>query len=106
MQILAPHRADMAAAMPPAGRKFEPIQPVTPSGFTVEGEVTVSSYDSSAGVIDTYEGETFALDKTLTASNAIRGDDIPSDLHYRCDQFRNCSLIVGGQYVSNVRRTK
>ena len=106
MQIQAPRHAEIADATPPAGRKFEPVQSVTPSSFTVEGEVTVSSYDSAAGVIDTYEGETFTLDKTLTASNSIRGDDIPSDLHYRCDQFRNCSLIMGGQYVPNVRRTR
>ena len=106
MQIQMPRHAEIADAMPPTGRKFEPVQPVTLSGFTVEGEVTVSSYDSSAGVIDTYEGETFTLGKTLVASNAIRGDGIPSNLHYRCDQSRNCSLILDGQYVSNVRRTR
>jgi hypothetical protein len=97
---------EMAAAVPHFALEAPPVQPVISSAFTVEGEVTVSSYDSSAGVIDTYEGETFALDKTLTASNAIHGDDIPSSLHYRCDQFRNCSLVMDGQYVPNVRRTR
>lgn len=99
-------KADVAAAVPHESRELRPIEPVISSAFTVEGEVTVSSFDSSAGVIDTYEGETFALDKTLTASNNLHGDDIPSSLHYRCDQFRNCSLILDGQYVPNVRRTR
>jgi hypothetical protein len=85
---------------------FTPILPDPGSTFTVEGEVTVASYDSSEGVIDTFEGETFALDKTLTASNALSGDEIPANLHYRCDQFRNCSLLLDGQSVSNVRRTR
>jgi hypothetical protein len=109
---LSRHRVELARTAEIAdvsfssGKVFTPIVPDSGSAFTVEGEVTVVSYDSSEGVIDTYEGETFALDKTLVASNAVSGDDIPSNLHYRCDQFRNCSLILDGQSVSNVRRTR
>jgi hypothetical protein len=98
--------AEIADASLSAGKVLTQIVPDTQSAFTVEGEVTVANFDSSEGVIDTYEGETFALDKTLIASNALSGDDIPSSLHYRCDQFRTCSLILDGQSVSNVRRTR
>ena len=97
---------EMAAAVPHFALEAPPVQPVISSAFTVEGEVTVSSYDSSAGVIDTYEGETFALDKTLTASNAIHGDDIPSSLHYRCDQFGNCTLYSAGAGTQHTRLRK
>jgi hypothetical protein len=105
-RVEAPRPAEIADAALSSGKAFSPILPDTGSAFTVEGEVTVASYDSSEGVIDTYEGETFALDKTLMASNAVSGDEIPSNLHYRCDQFRNCSLLLDGQSVSNVRRTR
>jgi hypothetical protein len=99
-------RAEIADVSPSSREVLTLAVPDTKSAFTVEGEVTVASYNSSEGVVDTYEGETFALDKTLTASNAVSGDDIPSSLHYRCDQFQNCSLILDGQSMSNVRRTR
>ena len=105
-RVELPRTAEIADAALSSGKVLTPIMPDTESAFTVEGEVTVASYDSSEGVIDTYEGETFALNKTLIASNALSGDDIPSNLHYRCDQFRNCSLLLDGQSVSNVRRTR
>jgi hypothetical protein len=105
-RVELPPTAEIADASLSSRKVFTPIVPDTESAFTVEGEVTVASYDSSEGVIDTYEGETFALDKTLIASNTLSEDDIPSNLHYRCDQFRNCSLILDGQSVSNVRRTR
>ena len=105
-ELLAIHKPEIADAVLPAARVILPVEPVTQSAFTVEGEDTVASYDPAVGVIDTYEGETFALDKTLVASNAIRGDEIPSSFRYRCDQFRNCSLVMDGRYVPNVRRTR
>jgi hypothetical protein len=105
-RVQLPSRAEIADLSPSSLEVLTLAVPETKSAFTVEGEVTVASYNSSEGVIDTYEGETFALDKTLTASNARSGDDIPSSLHYRCDQFQNCSLILDGQSMSNVRRTR
>ena len=101
-----PPQAEIAELLPSPREVLAPVVPDTTSAFTIEGEVSVASYDSSQGVIDTYEGETFALDKTLMASNSVSGDDIPSSLHYRCDQFQNCSVILDGQSMSNVRRTR
>jgi hypothetical protein len=105
-RVELPSRAEIAELSPSSRDVLTLAEPVTNSAFTVEGEVSIASYNSSEGVIDTYEGETFALDKTLTASNALSGDDIPSSLHYRCDQFQNCSVILDGQSMSNVRRTR
>ena len=105
-RVELPSREEIAELSPSSREVLTLVEPVTKSAFTVEGEVSIASYNSSEGVIDTYEGETFALDKTLTASNALSGDDIPSSLHYRCDQFQNCSVILDGQSMSNVRRTR
>lgn len=89
----------------------EPISPkravISPvSAFMIEGEVTVSSYDAAAGTIETFEGESFSLDKSLIASNEPRGSDVPANIHYRCDQFWSCSLFVAGQLVPNAKRTR
>lgn len=105
-RVELPSRAEIAELSPSSREVLTLAEPVTNSAFTVEGEVSIASYNSSEGVIDTYEGETFALDKTLTASNALSADDVPSSLHYRCDQFQNCSVILDGQSMSNVRRTR
>jgi hypothetical protein len=79
------------------------VAPVTLSEFTVEGEDKIANFDASAGTIDTYEGESFAVDKTTSASI---GDEVASNVHYRCDQFWNCSLILDGQIVPNAKRTR
>lgn len=76
------------------------------SAFTVQGDVTVASYDATAGIIETYEGETFALDKTQSASGALPWDDYVPNIHYRCDQFGNCTLNRGGQMVIKAKRTR
>jgi hypothetical protein len=88
---------------PIAKLSLKPVAPVTLSDFTVEGEDKIASYDASAGTIDTYEGESFAVDKTTSASI---GDEVASNVHYRCDQFWNCSLILDGQIVPNAKRTR
>jgi hypothetical protein len=77
-----------------------------PSAFTVRGEVTVASYDATAGIVETYEGETFALDKTQTASGAVPWDEYVPNIHYSCDQFGNCTLNRGGQSLLKAKRTR
>ena len=77
-----------------------------PFVFSVEGNVTVASFDAMTGTIDTYEGETFALDKGASAGTTISWLDYPPDIHYRCDQSWKCTLIRDGRVVLNVRRTR
>jgi hypothetical protein len=88
---------------PIAKLSLKPVAPVTLSEFTVEGEDKIATYNASAGTIDTYEGESFAVDKATSASI---GDEVASNVHYRCDQFWNCSLILDGQIVPNAKRTR
>jgi hypothetical protein len=79
---------------------------MSPSAFTVQGEVTVASYDASAGTFDTYEGETFALDKTAGTIGAILWNASVPGIQYTCDQFKNCTLTRDGRVVLNAKRTK
>jgi hypothetical protein len=79
---------------------------MSPSAFTVQGEVTVASYDDSAGTFDTYEGETFALDKTASTIGAMLLNSSVPGIQYTCDQFKNCTLTRDGRVVLNAKRTK
>ena len=61
----------------------------------IEGEVTVANYDVAAGKIQTYEGSNFLLDRTSAGSSAIPWQDFPFNVHYRCDESGNCTLVHG-----------
>jgi hypothetical protein len=78
----------------------------TLSAFTVEGEDAIASYNAEAGTIETFEGEQFALNNLSSVTGGLSGEDLPSNVHYRCDQFWNCTLVLGGQLVPNVKRTR
>lgn len=101
-----------ADAKPPstalALKSSDAVAPVAriPSAFTIHGEVTVFNYDSAAGIIQTNEGETFALDKAQGASATATRDDYGPNIHYQCDQLWNCTLNRGGGVVINAKRTR
>ncbi len=88
------------------------VKPPNPAGtqenfvFTVEGTMTVSNYDSPAATIETYEGESFTLDKPANDTTAVSWLEYPADVHYRCDQSGNCTLIHAGVVENNARRTR
>jgi hypothetical protein len=81
-----PTAQDLAAAAAASGPFF----------LSIEGEVTVASYDGDAGTIQTYEGSNFTLDKASGASGAIPWEDFPFNVHYRCDATGNCTLVRRG----------
>jgi len=74
--------------------------------FEIEGSVSVANYDAATGVVDTYEGETFALDRRASQTTTISWLEYPADVHYRCDQFWNCTLFHAGVLLTNAKRTK
>lgn len=62
----------------------------------IEGDVTIANFDTATGTIQTYEGETYVLDRTTVASNSIPWQKFPFNIHYRCDQAGDCTLKHGG----------
>ncbi|HXP63449.1 MAG TPA: hypothetical protein VN829_23300 [Dongiaceae bacterium] len=82
--------------------KLEDIEKIV--SFRVEGTVTEANYDASSGTIETYEGETFALDTTAGDSSAVRWPDDPADVHYMCNGSGDCTLIRAGGIVRSARR--
>jgi hypothetical protein len=71
-----------------------------PFFVTIEGDVTVASYDVAMGTIGTREGSAFVLDKTGGQPDAIPWDDYPFNVHYRCDGNANCTLVHRGATAS------
>jgi hypothetical protein len=101
------HLKSKAVAKLPA--KIEAPKPVVDAAvfnFTVEGDVTVASYDVSLRQIDTYEGQTFALNQIASLSDMTSFDAYPASLHYRCDQSWNCTLFRDGSTIFSAKRTK
>jgi len=66
----------------------------------VQGDATVAGYDVATGTIQTFEGSSFVLDKTASERGAIAWDDFPFNVHYSCDQNKNCTMISRGASAS------
>jgi hypothetical protein len=66
----------------------------------IQGDATVASYDVATGTIETYEGSSFVLDKTASENGAIPWQDFPFNVHYRCDQDGNCTMVRHGATAS------
>jgi len=98
---------DLASVPKPAELpKHVPAPAPLRFSFFVEGSVSVANYDASTGVVDTYEGESFAVDRMTKESRTISWLEYPADVHYRCDQSWNCTLFHAGILIVNARRTK
>ncbi|HUD13435.1 MAG TPA: hypothetical protein VMQ56_07250 [Terracidiphilus sp.] len=102
----APLLARIPVQMPPGIGAPELEHAAHTFAFTVEGDVTVANYDDVTKTIETYEGETIALAPTTSESSVITWQNYTSNVHYRCDQTGNCTLVKGGQVSLNSTRTK
>jgi hypothetical protein len=74
-----------------------------PLNFYSEGDATVVGYNAADGTIQTDDGRTFVVGETVSASNAITWQDFRSNVHYRCDQNGNCSLVRTGVIALNAK---
>jgi hypothetical protein len=70
--------------------KRRPALPEPP--IYIEGDDAIMLVDPSNGVIETREGKTLMLDKSDPILNALKGQDFPIPIHYRCDQTGNCTV--------------
>jgi hypothetical protein len=63
--------------LPAKVKAAKPVEDADLFTFSVEGDVTVASYDVSLRQIDTYEGETFALNQIARYSAMARRFSAP-----------------------------
>jgi hypothetical protein len=85
---------------PPTGLELATAAAASgPFFLGIEGDVTVADYDPGTGAIQTYEGSNFLLAKASEPS-AIPWQDFPFNVHYRCDESGNCTLVHHGATAS------
>jgi len=99
-------RMMLAVRAPTSNDALSPVPAEEAADFTVEGNLTVQSVDSSRGLVQTYEGESFALGRPVNGPTVVSWLEYPADLHYRCDQSGNCTLAHGRGLVGSAKRTK
>jgi len=86
----AAHKAPTALQMASAAETSGPFV------LVIQGEATIAGFDAGTGRVETYEGQTFVLDKTAGETSAISWPDFPFNVHYRCDETGSCTLKHGG----------
>jgi hypothetical protein len=92
-----------AAEAAPAHKKATRIPAPSLVPFSVEGDDVIVDYDVPRGIIETRAGKTFFLDKTSGGIANPRWQDLPLDVHYRCDQTSSCVLMASGAGALRVR---
>jgi hypothetical protein len=98
-----PPAAPSNAALPSASLSSGLDSGFKALAFYSEGDATVVSYDPADDSITTDDGRTFVIGATVSESHAESWQDYRANVHYRCDQNGNCSLIRTGVIALNAR---
>ena len=83
--------AAQRAAAHKAAKAAEKLLP-----FSIEGDDAIVEFDVNRGVIETSGRKTFFLDKTSMGSASPVWQEYPVNIHFRCDQSSNCTLMHAG----------
>lgn len=96
--------ADKAAKAASAARKKARKRvPEDFLAFAIEGDDELVGYDPSKGLAETSSRKTFIIDKTNGAFNAATWEDVPANIHYKCDLKAACTLSRRGATVLYAR---
>lgn len=71
--------------------------------FTIEGDQTAVAFDVQSGVVSTDGSDLFVVEKTPGEVATVHTKETPANLHYKCDQDANCSLIMASIVVPHAR---
>jgi hypothetical protein len=103
------HRAALATVALP---KLETAPPVEDAKleiadgrfrFTIEGDQNAVAFDAQTGVVSTDGAGAFVVEKAPGDATSVRSEETPSNVHYKCDQDANCSLIMASVVVPHAR---
>jgi len=89
-----------AAPVAPVHRR-KPLQKLPPPSvaYGIEGDDELVSFDSSRGIVETSTRRFFVVGKPIAADNSVAWQDIPADVHYKCDLNGMCSLRRRGAAI-------
>jgi hypothetical protein len=71
--------------------------------FSIEGDDAIVEFDINRGVIETSGRKTFFANKTIMGSAEPVWQDYPVNIHFRCDQSSNCTLMHAGAGALRVK---
>ena len=97
----AAKKAEAKKALEAGKGKRRPAPPEPP--IYIEGDDAIMFVDAPNGIIETREGKTLTLDKADPMLNALKGQDFPIPIHYRCDQTGNCTVAGVNTGVHHAR---
>jgi hypothetical protein len=95
-----------ASAATAARKKAKKKAPVDFLAFAIEGDDELVGYDPSKGLIETSTRKAFIIDKTNGPFNAAAWEDVPANIHYKCDLKAACTLSRRGATVLRARLMK
>jgi hypothetical protein len=95
--------AESAAAPAAPHKKPKRKAPVAPAAFAIEGDDELVSFDYAKGVMETSGRKFFAIDKLSVGNNLAAWQDVPANIHYRCDLNSLCVIKRAGAGVLYAR---
>jgi len=89
-----------AAVKAPAARKKtkQKALPAT-EAFAIEGDDELVGYDSSRGIVETTTRKFLVLGNLIAGDNSAAWQDVPANVHYKCDLNAMCSLRRKGAAI-------
>ncbi len=74
-----------------------------PGRFAIEGDDELVGFDPSRGIAKTSTQITFILSAKTAGAVAAKWQDLPADIHYKCDMNNACTLTRRGAMVLNAQ---
>jgi hypothetical protein len=71
--------------------------------FTIEGDQTAVAYDAQTGVVSTDGSGMFVVERVPGETIGLHSQEARSNVHYKCDQDANCSLILARVVIPHAR---
>jgi hypothetical protein len=104
-QAAANNPTDEASAdkTPAPHRRAKKKPPAPLTAFAIEGDDELVGVDASKGIIETSTRKFFVIDKLTAADNSAVWQDVPANVHYKCDLNAVCSLKRAGAMVVYAR---
>ncbi|HUD14019.1 MAG TPA: hypothetical protein VMQ56_10230 [Terracidiphilus sp.] len=100
----APSAQDLASGKSPATRrKSKRKPPVAPTAYAIEGDDELVAFDFSKGMMETRGRKFFAMDKLSVGNNLAAWQDVPANIHYKCDLNSVCIIKRAGAGVLYAR---
>jgi hypothetical protein len=95
--------AESAATPAVPRKKTKKKAPVASAAFAIEGDDVLVAFDVTKGTMETSGRRFFAIDKLGVGNNLAAWQDVPANIHYRCDLNSLCIIKRAGAGVVYAR---